>query len=113
LNSLQTFVVTRMEVITTHQDLFTVFWQERPLLEGPPFSKLALAAERYRDGVRTIIQDAQKAGEIRKEVDSHLLMLAIDGMTGWACLWYRKSGKQNPQQIGRAFWSYLARGILP
>lgn len=113
LSSLQTFVVTRMEVITTHQDLFTVFWQERPLLQGPTFSKLALAAERYRDGIRTIIQDAQKAGDIRKDVDSHLLMLAIDGMTGWACLWYRKSGDQTPQQIGRAFWSYLAKGIVP
>ncbi len=104
-------VVTRMETIARYQDLFTVIWQERPFINRADFADIVKKAEMYRTGVRRLIEDGIKNGEIRR-VDPHLLMLAIDGMTGWAYLWYRSKGAASPRVIGEAFWSYLAHGIL-
>jgi len=109
---LKAFVVSRMETIASHQDFFTVIWQERPFINRSDFTDIAKRAEAYRGGVRQIIKEAKNAGEISASVDPHLLMLALDGMTGWAYLWYRGSGEDNPTQIGRAFWDYISQGIL-
>jgi len=105
------FIITRMETIARYQDLFTVIWQERPFINRTDFADIIKKAEMYRTGVRRMIEDGIKDGEIRR-VDPHLLMLAIDGMTGWAYLWYRSKGAESPREIGEAFWTYLARGIL-
>jgi AcrR family transcriptional regulator len=109
---LRMFVITRMETIARYQDLFTVIWQERPFINRTDFADIARKAQMYRTGVRKLIEDAIKEGDIRPTVDPHLLMLAIDGITGWAYLWYRSKGAKSPREIGEAFWTYLARGIL-
>jgi AcrR family transcriptional regulator len=106
------FLISRLQLVAEHRDLFAIIFQERPLLSGASFGDVAKSAERYRSGVRQLLQEAQKAGELRSGVDIHLLMLAIDGMTGWACLWYRPDGKQRPEMIAEAFWSFLAEGVL-
>ncbi len=106
------FVVTRMETIARYQDLFTVIWQERPLINRTDFADITRKAKVYRTSVRTLIENAIKEGEFRPNVNPHLLMLAIDGMTGWAYLWYRSKGAESPKEIGETFWTYLAQGIL-
>ena len=105
-------VITRMETIARYQDFFTVIWQERPFINRADFADIARKAEAYRTGVRRLIEDGVESGEIRPDVDPHLLMLAIDGITGWAYLWYRSKGAQSPREIGEAFWAYLAQGVL-
>jgi AcrR family transcriptional regulator len=109
---LKAFVISRMETIARHQDFFTVIWQERPFINRKDFSDMAKRAEAYRGGVRQIIKDAKIAGAIADTVDPHLLMLALDGMTGWAYLWFRGSGGEKPTQIGHVFWDYISRGVL-
>ena len=105
------YVRSRLEVVSRHQDLFTVTWQERAILGSTSFGQLAAVAEQYRGGVRRLIDEAKAAGVLRPEVDSHLLMLALDGMTGWAYFWYREKGALRPGEIGDAFWDMLANGV--
>jgi TetR/AcrR family transcriptional regulator, cholesterol catabolism regulator len=109
---LKAFIVSRMETILSHQDFFTVIWQERPFINRADFSDMAKRAQAYRGGVRQMIKEAKSAGVIAEEVDPHLLMLALDGMTGWAYLWFRGTGRENPTRIGLAFWNYISKGIL-
>lgn len=108
---MQAFMRSRLEVVARYQDLFTVTWQERAILSSAGFARLASAAERYREGVRQLIDEAKSAGLIRADIDTHLLMLALDGMTGWAYFWYREEGALRPGQIGDAFWDMLVRGV--
>lgn len=108
---MRAYVRSRLEVVSRHQNLFTVTWQERAILGSTSFGRLAAVAEQYRGGVRRLIDEAKAAGRIRPEVDSHLLMLALDGMTGWAYFWYREKGALRPEQIGDAFWDMLANGV--
>jgi TetR/AcrR family transcriptional regulator, cholesterol catabolism regulator len=109
---LKQFVVSRMETILAHQNFFTVIWQERPFINRADFTDMAKRAEAYRGGVRQLIKDAKSAGAVRASVDPHLLMLALDGMTGGAYLWFRGSGEEKPTEIGLAFWKYISQGVL-
>jgi AcrR family transcriptional regulator len=111
LDRLKLFVVSRMETIAKYQDMFSIVWQERPFISSESFGGIARETEQYRAGVRDLILQAQKAGEIRANVDPHLLMLAIDGMTGWAYIWYREGGAEDPASIGAAFWDFVAAGV--
>lgn len=108
---LELFVATRMETIASHQDMLTVVWQERPVIDRETFEALAARLERYRAGVTALVESAQAAGAIRKDVDPHLLMLAIDGVTGWSYLWLRPGHEHSPAEIGEEFWGYLWRGV--
>lgn len=108
---LHAFVISRMEVIAKYQDLFTIIWQERPFISTEAFSGIAKDTERYRAAVRDLISDAKRSGSLRPDIDEHLLMLAIDGMTGWAYIWFKGGGTHDPVAIGQAFWDFLYRGI--
>jgi len=113
LGRLQRFVVTRMETIAQYQDFFTIVYQERPYLGTSTFGSIAKSAEIYRAGVRDLIEDCKACGQLRADIDAHLMMLAIDGMTGWAYVWFRDDGTQNPTRIGESFWSFLMNGVHP
>jgi TetR/AcrR family transcriptional regulator, cholesterol catabolism regulator len=109
---LKRFVISRMETIAQYQDLFTIVYQEKPYIDRASFIDIAASAESYRAGVRELIEDGKTRGQIRSDLDSHLLMLAIDGMTGWAYVWFRRDGTQNPTHIGEVFWSFMSNSIL-
>lgn len=108
---LRAFVVTRMEVIAKYQDLFSIIWQERPFISTESFGGIAKNTENYRSDVRGLINEAKRSGAIREDVDSHLLMLAIDGMTGWAYIWFKSGGTHDSTAIGQAFWEFLYCGV--
>jgi TetR/AcrR family transcriptional regulator, cholesterol catabolism regulator len=111
VEKLELFVRTRMEAISSHQDMLTVIWQERPTIDGATFGAVVAELERYRAGVTELIEAAQAAGELRDDVDPHLLMLALDGMTGWSYLWLRPAGEHAPASIGEQFWTYVWMGV--
>lgn len=113
LERLHRFVVTRMETIAQYQDFFTIVYQERPYLSTAAFGSIAKSAEAYRAGVRELIEGCKACGQLQADIDTHLLMLAIDGMTGWAYVWFRGDGTQNPTRIGESFWSFLMNGVRP
>ncbi|MGV9799254.1 TetR/AcrR family transcriptional regulator [Mycobacterium sp. NPDC003449] len=109
---MRVFIEERMEVIREHQDLTSVIWQERPLISGPAFEPSRRMAEEYRAGMRLLIKKAQDLGEFRPDLDPHLLTLAIDGMTGFACFWFQQDGSYTAHEIGEKFWRFLADGWL-
>lgn len=109
---LRAYVTSRLHTVAQYQDFFTVMWQERTTVGAGGFKEMSKRAEVYRSRVRDLIEDAKAAGGLKAEVDTHLLMLALDGITGWAYFWYRPEGGQTPSAIGDAFWQMLSGGIL-
>jgi TetR/AcrR family transcriptional regulator, cholesterol catabolism regulator len=108
---LHAFVVSRMETIAKYQDFFTIIWQERPFISTDSFGDIAKGSKVYRANVRDLIDEAKGSGALRQDVDTHLLMFAIDGMTGWAYIWYRSGGAYDPKAIGETFWDFLSNGV--
>ncbi len=104
-------VRTRMAAIADYQDMLTVIWQERPIINQVTFAKIAQQLEGYRSGVTDLIEEARAVGGLREDVDTHLLMLAIDGVTGWSYLWMRPGQRYSPAEIGDRFWDFLYAGV--
>jgi AcrR family transcriptional regulator len=108
---LRQFFRMRMQVIADQKDILTVIWQERPVIGQAGFAKVAQRLEAYRASLTDMISEARQAGAIRADIDPHLLMLAIDGMTGWSYLWLRPGQRYSPEEIGDRFWDYLFCGV--
>lgn len=109
---LRAYVVTRLQTVAEYQDFFIVMWQERTTVGTAGFSEMASRAEQYRSRIRALIEDAKRAKGLREGIDTQLLMLALDGMTGWAYFWYRPGRGKGPIAIGEEFWEMLSAGIL-
>lgn len=109
---LRAYVVTRLETVAEYQDFFVVMWQERASVGAAGFAAMTARAELYRSRIRALIEDAKRAGGLRAGIDTQLLMLALDGMTGWAYFWYRPDRGKGPLEIGEEFWKMLSRGIV-
>ncbi len=110
LDRLSAFILTRVELISQYHDVFTVVWREQPW----PSEVAGIAesgAAQYRRGARELIEAARDAGQIRHDVDPHMFMLAIDGMTSWPGFWYREEGPRTPQQIGAQFLEFLLGSV--
>ena len=55
----------------------------------------------YEGMVRSVLQEAQDAGAIRKDIEVKYLCLVLLGLMNRAIRWYRRSGPLSPNQIGR------------
>jgi TetR/AcrR family transcriptional regulator, cholesterol catabolism regulator len=106
LDRLSAFILTRVELVSEYNDVFAVGWREQPWPEEVVGIAESGAAQ-YRQGARELIEAARDAGQIRPDVDPHMFMLAIDGMTSWPGFWYREGGAHTPQEIGAQFLEFL------
>lgn len=109
---LRAYIVSRLETVAEYQDFFVVMWQERATVGAAAFSEMSTRAELYRSRIRDLVEEAKKANGLREGIDTQLLMLALDGMTGWAYFWYRPDRGKGPREIGEEFWNMLANGIV-
>lgn len=108
---LQAFVRSRMELIAREQAVLTVVWQERPAMTEEAFAEVSAMLREYRAGATQLIRDAQDRARLRTDIDPRLIMLAIDGMTGWSYLWYRPDGGYEPNELGVLFWDLVWSGL--
>jgi TetR/AcrR family transcriptional regulator, cholesterol catabolism regulator len=61
--------------------------------------------------VRQLVGDAQKAGDIRDDIQSKYLTLALFNLLNWSIFWYQPGGDLTPRDIADMLWSIFAHGI--
>ena len=110
LDRLSAFILTRVELVSQYRDVVAVAWREQPWPKEVADIAESGAAQ-YRQGARELIEAARAAGQIRHDVDAHMFMLAIDGMTSWPSFWYRAEGPRTPQEIGAQFLDFLLGSV--
>jgi TetR/AcrR family transcriptional regulator, cholesterol catabolism regulator len=109
---LRALVVGRVRAIAEEQDVMTVFWQERPWIAPGILSRLEDRLREYRQAILELIERGQREGVLRQDLDAHILMLGLDGMTGWLYLWYRP-GRLSTDEIGDQLWRLGWAGMRP
>jgi AcrR family transcriptional regulator len=57
----------------------------------------------YESLVRSVLQDAQKAGVLRGDVPVKYLCLGLLGLLNRVVVWFRRSGPLSPSQVGEVF----------
>jgi len=66
--------------------------------------------ERYADFVRSTLEEAQAAGEIRTDIPAAYLALALFNMLNWAARWYREDRDPPPDQVAELFFKLYLQG---
>ena len=56
--------------------------------------------DEYEGLVTSVLEDAQRAGVVRTDIDAKYLCLALLGMMNRVLVWYRRRGPLTPVQIG-------------
>ena len=108
---LRMLITGRVRAIADEQDAMTVFWQERPWMASDILSRLEQRLRHYRHAILELLQQGQAEGILRSDLDPHVLMLGLDGMTGWLYLWYRRDGRLSIDEIGDQLWRLGWAGV--
>ncbi|RZT84505.1 TetR family transcriptional regulator [Pseudonocardia sediminis] len=74
--------------------------------------KEVLGSEHAYQGVfRDLIEQAQRQGDVRADLDPRLAALSVLGSTNWVYRWFRPGGAFTPEQIGSELAEMSIRGI--
>ena len=80
-------------------------------LPAPMQRRLLAKRDRYEEGVRQIIFNGIRSGELI-EGDPALATRAILGALNSSVLWFRPDGRMSAADIAQEFSNYLVRGLL-
>ncbi len=111
IEQLRQLVIGRVEVIAANHSALSVFWQERGLIGEGKNDELDDRMRAYHRSVVELIERGQQQGDVHPDIDAHIAMLGLLGLTGWTYLWYNPSGQLTPAEIGESFWNLIRAGL--
>ena len=76
-----------------------VFWREMHRLDDERTADYRRARRRFHDAVRTLVYDAQAAGEFATVASADTVTFTIFGYVNELPLWYRPGGRKRPSQL--------------
>ena len=74
---------------------------EMHLLSAERFAQVRVLRDAYENLVRSVLQDAQKAGALRGDIPVKYLCLTLLGLMNRVEVWYSRRGKLSPHQFGQ------------
>lgn len=80
--------------------------------ESASARRLVVLGDRYETAILGVVRDGVASGELRSDIDPHLLTLAILGAANWSHRWFRPGGRLPGVEIGREFAGYFLGGVL-
>jgi AcrR family transcriptional regulator len=109
---LQRAIAQHMQTLAeNYPELFIFLAENLHLLTIGTDRDIQKNARAYGDLFMSIIEDGQKAGEFRADVDARLMMLAIVGMMNWSHRWFVPGGPKTLPEIGEQFAKVALDGL--
>lgn len=90
----------------------TIFFQEYRYLTGQYFDIVEQKRDKYVQLMLKILDEGLESGEIRSELPSKILAMAIFGMVDWTYIWYRKNGEYSIEEIADIFVDIILNSVL-
>jgi AcrR family transcriptional regulator len=109
---LRRVIVAYVEYISRHLDEVTVWLHDFKALPEPQRESIRRYEERDRRQLLELIEQAQREGGIRPDVDPGLASLALLGSMNWAHRWFRPRGL-SAREIGESFADLFIGGLAP
>jgi TetR/AcrR family transcriptional regulator, cholesterol catabolism regulator len=81
-------------------------------LSGDRLKDVVQLRDSYERWTEQLIQDAQNAGELRQDVSSRHLTLALFNLLNWTMFWYRSDGDLNPDQVAELLTTMFLDGAV-
>jgi AcrR family transcriptional regulator len=109
---LRRVIAAYVEYISRHLDEVTVWLHDFNALPERQRETIRRYEERDRRQLLELIQQAQREGGIRPDVDASLASLALLGAMNWVHRWFRPRGL-TAHEIGDAFADFFLSGLVP
>jgi AcrR family transcriptional regulator len=110
LERIEVLARTHLRTILRHQIRHVTMLKELRALSDPHRTAVMALRKKYANLVRSVIEDAQTAGAVRRDIPARYLYLALLNILNWAVLWYRRGQTLSEDQLGRTFTSIYLTG---
>jgi len=95
LGRICTLIRVHLHTLLAHQCRHVIMLTELRALADDHHREVLALRKKYADLVRSVLAEAQAAGEVRADIPSKYLYLALLNVLNWAVLWFR-SGQELP-----------------
>jgi AcrR family transcriptional regulator len=111
LDQIRAFIAAHVQFIAENLSATRVFLHDFDALSKARRKKIVGERDAYESRLRELLEDARKAGALRKDVNIDLALLAIFGMMNWMYQWYSVGGRNQPEEIGWTFAEIVLSGL--
>jgi len=112
LDRLRMLIGAHLTTLLKHQVRHVTMLTELRALSKRHHAEVLARRKRYANRVRGVIQEAQAAGKIRKDIPSKYLYLALLNMLNWAVVWFRRDQGLGAEELAELFWPIYRDGAL-
>jgi len=110
LERIRTLVRAHIKSLVRDQIAHSVAVGEMHALSGARLKEVIALRDAYEDLVRSVLQDARKAGALRDDIGVKYLCLILLGLLNRVEMWYRRDGALSPDQLARVFETIFLTG---
>lgn len=112
LDRLRALIRAHLTTLLKHQVRHVTMLAELRALSKRHHAEVLTLRKQYANLVRTVIQEAQETGKVRKDIPSKYLYLALLNVLNWAVVWYRRDQALNADQLADLFSAIYLEGAL-
>jgi TetR/AcrR family transcriptional regulator, cholesterol catabolism regulator len=110
LERVRTLVRAHIKSLVRDQTAHSVAVGEMHALSGVRLKEVIALRDAYEDLVRSVLQDARKAGVLRDDISVKYLSLILLGLLNRVEMWYRRDGALSPDELARVFEAIFLTG---
>lgn len=85
---------------------------EMRALEGERRANVIKLRDEYEEVFRGVIEDGQREGLVRDDLESKYVVLALLSMANWTLVWYHPGGGLKPEQLAEIMMGLFLDGAL-
>lgn len=108
---LEGVIIDLLQLIRDYRAYVEVFFRERYSMEGARWDAIHEKRTRYEAVVREIIQDGQRDGSFRADLDEQIVTFGLFGMCNWSYQWLNPNGRLSPAEIARNLSTLFLDGL--
>ncbi len=101
LDRLRALIVSHVESLVRDAQPHSITFTEMHALSKDRLAQVVALRDEHEGLVRNTVQEGQRAGVLRDDIDAKYLCLTLFGMINRVTRWYRPSGPLAPNQVGQ------------
>jgi TetR/AcrR family transcriptional regulator, cholesterol catabolism regulator len=107
---IRTLIRAHIKNLVRGQIAHSVAVGEMHALSGARLKEVIALRDAYEELVRSVLEDARKAGALRDDISVKYLCLLLLGLLNRVEMWYRPDGALSPEQLARMFEAIFLTG---
>jgi TetR/AcrR family transcriptional regulator, cholesterol catabolism regulator len=110
LERIRRLISAHVAALLEHRERNATMLLELRSLAGRRRAHVVELRERYRNFVRSILEEAQRTGEVREAISSTHLCLALLNILNWAALWFHPDQALSADKLAEVFGDLYLQG---